>query len=130
MQTPRPAAKAPARVIRQPKPRPVQQQQDMPRAGRLENAASSIENISGEFGTMNLRSAMEPVPKTDMTVHFATGAAGTTSVIEREGSPIAARLRDLLQNPTDLRAAFVAMEVLGTPRGLQQATGPFGPYRA
>ena len=119
MQLPRPAAKKTAKPARTPKPVPAQRRQEMARAGRIEEAAASIERISGEFSGMNVRVAMEPVQTLENTAHMATGNAGTTSVQERGGSPIASRLRRLLHNPTDLRAAFVAMEVLGTPRGLQ-----------
>lgn len=119
MQSPRPNKKAPAKNVRPPKRIPFREPPEMTRAGRLEEAATSIENISGEFGAMNVRVAMEPVTIPETPAHMATGNAGTTSVQERDGSPIAARLRRLLHNPTDLRATFVAMEVLGTPRGLQ-----------
>ena len=68
---------------------------------------------------MNVRVKMEPMQTLERPAKMGTGNAGTTSVLERGGSPIAATLRKLLHNPTDLRAAFVAMEVLGTPRGLQ-----------
>lgn len=119
MQSPRPAVKTPARVIHKPKPVRMQEPEEMGRAGRIEEAASSIERISGEFSAMNVHIAQEPVQGLDMPAHLAIGAAGTTSVLERDGSQIAARLRRLLHNPADLRATFVAMEVLGTPRGLQ-----------
>ena len=119
MQSPGPSVKKPAKQIRTPRPVRAQQPQEMARAGRIEEAASSIERISGEFSGMNVRVKMDPLQTPDQPAHMATGNAGTTSVLERSGSPIASRLRRLLHNSTDLRAAFVAMEVLGTPRGLQ-----------
>ena len=119
MQSPPPSVKKPAKQIRTPKPVRAPQPQEMARAGRIEEAASSIERISGEFSEMNVRVKMDPLQTPDRPAHMATGNAGTTSVLERSGSPIASRLRRLLHNPTDLRAAFVAMEVLGKPPGLQ-----------
>jgi hypothetical protein len=120
MQPARAAAKPQAKTFRPPKPKIVLEPEEMGRAGRIEDAATSIENISGEFKAMNVRVTMAPVQPIERPAHLATGAAGTTSIVERSGSPIAARLRKLLHNPTDLRAAFVAMEVLGKPRGLQE----------
>ena len=119
MPSPRSAAQAPTRTARASKPARVQQTEEMARAGRIEEAATSIERISGEFSGMNVRVEMEPVQTLGRSAPMGIGNAGTTSVVERGGSPIAATLRKLLHNPTDLRAAFVAMEVLGTPRGLQ-----------
>jgi len=127
----RPVAQLPKPQIRPiilQRPPLVRETHEMRPAGRLENAASSIENISGEFGAMNVRVTMQPLQTPDRPEHMGTGNAGTTSVMERSGSPIAARLRELLHNPTDLRAAFVAMEVVGTPRGLQAGSGPVGTY--
>jgi hypothetical protein len=91
----------------------------MPRAGRIEEAASSIERISGEFESMNVRVAMAPVQTLERPAHLATSNAGTTSVLERGGNPLVASLRRTLTNPTDIRAAFLAAELLGPPRGLQ-----------
>ncbi len=119
MQSPRLSVKKPPKQIRTPTPMRAQQPREMARAGRIEEAASSIERIAGEFRGMNVRVAMEPVQTLENTAHMATGNAGTTSVLERGGSPLASRLRRLLHNPTDLRATFVAMELLATPRGLQ-----------
>jgi hypothetical protein len=93
--------------------------EEMRRAGRLEESATSIERISGEFSAMNVRVAMEPVQAIDSAAHLASGSAGTTSVTERDISPLVATVRKLLQKPRDLRAAFVAAEILGPPRGLQ-----------
>ena len=119
MPSSRATAQTSAKVIRPPKRIVLQEQDEFARAGRIEAAASSIEKISGEFESMNVRVTMDPLTTPDRPAHLGIGNAGTTSVLERDGSPIAAKLRKLLHNPTDLRAAFVAMEVLGTPRGLQ-----------
>ncbi len=113
----KPAVKARGKPVS--KPLFARQPEEMPRAGRIEEAASSIENISGEFGTMNVRVAMEPMKPLDRPAHLASGAAGTTSVTERDVSPHVATVRRLLQKPADLRAAFVVMEILGPPRALQ-----------
>ena len=104
------ATKPAQKIIRQP---------EMPRAGRIEEAASSIERISGEFGTMSVSVPMPPVETLERPSRLATANAGTTSVLEREGNPLVASLRRTLTNPTDIRAAFLAAELLGPPRGLQ-----------
>lgn len=117
--SPRAAVQNPPKAARSPKRMVVQEPEEFATAGRIEEAASSIEKISGEFSAMNVRVTMDPLQTPDRPAHIGTGNAGTTSVLERSGSPIAAKLRKLLHNPTDLRAAFVAMEVLGTPKGLQ-----------
>lgn len=119
MPSPRAAVQSPAKAVRPPKRAAVQEPGEFATAGRIEEAAASIEKISGEFSAMNVRVRMDPVQSPDRPAHLGIGNAGTTSVLERSGSPIAATLRKLLHNPTDLRATFVAMEVLGTPRGLQ-----------
>ena len=113
------AAKPAQKTIRQPKPQVVIAQPEMQRAGRIEEAASSIERISGEFSAMNVQVAMPPVQSLERPAHLATANAGTTSVLERGGNPLVASLRRTLTNPTDIRAAFLAAELLGPPRGLQ-----------
>ncbi len=117
---PSPPAKVqkPAKAIRPPKRIVPREPEEFAAAGRLEEPATSIERISGEFSGMNVRVKMDPVPTPDRPAHIGTGNAGTTSVLERDGSPIAATLRKLLHNPVGLRATFVAMEVLGPPKGL------------
>ncbi len=117
MQPQRPAAKA--RTKPAPRPFAMSDPEEMQRAGRLEESAASIERIAGEFSAMNVRVAMEPVQTLESAAHLASGAAGTTSVTERDISPIVATVRRLLQKPADLRAAFVTVEILGPPRGLQ-----------
>lgn len=116
MQAQKPAAKN--RVTAVAKPTRAREP-EMARAGRIEEAASSIEAISGEFGTMNVHVAMQPVKPLERPARLAGGAAGTTSVAGHDIGPIAANVRRLLQKPADLRAAFVAVEILGPPRGLQ-----------
>ena len=117
MKSPKAATKARTQSAQQ---RPVMREPErMQRAGRLEESAASIESISGEFSTMNVRVAMDPVKTLDSGAHLASGSAGTTSVTERDISPLVATVRRLLQKPADLRAAFVAVEILGPPRGLQ-----------
>jgi len=108
------------KIIRQPISPVIQPQPEMPRTARIEEAASSIERISGEFGTMNVKVEMPPVQPLETPKHLATANAGTTSVLEREGNPLVASLRRTLTNPTDIRAAFLAAELLGPPRGLQR----------
>ncbi len=119
MPSPPAGVQKPARVARPPKRPVAKEREEFLTAGRLEEAATSIENISGEFSAINVRVKMDAVEGPDRPAHLGIGNAGTTSVLERDGSPIAATLRKLLHNPRDLRATFVAMEVLGTPRGLQ-----------
>jgi type IV secretory pathway VirB10-like protein len=106
-------------ITRRPKPLAVERE-EMHRAGRIEEAASSIERISGEFETMNVRVDMPPVQKLETPGHLATVDAGTTSVLERGGNPLVASLRRTLTNPTDIRAAFLAAELLGPPKALQR----------
>ena len=112
-------AKPAPRVIRQPQTRVVIAQAEMARAGRIEEAASSVERISGEFSAMNVKVEMPPAETLERPAHLATANAGTTSVVERGGNPLVATLRRTLTNPADIRAAFLAAELLGPPRGLQ-----------
>jgi hypothetical protein len=116
MQVPRPAAQ----VVRRPKPPVVIEPEEFQVGGRLEEAASSIERISGEFEQMNVRVAMPPVQPLETPAQLATTFAGTTSVLRREESPLTESVRALLRKPSDIRATFVAMEILGTPKGLQR----------
>ena len=119
-QAPRPVQK-PAQKILRPTAQPVAiEPGEMHRAGRIEDAAASIERISGEFDAMNVRVALPPVQTLEMPAHLATANAGTTSVLERDGNPLVASLRRMLTNPTEIRAAFLAAELLGPPRGLQR----------
>jgi hypothetical protein len=119
MRAAQPVVRPALKIIRQPKAPVIAPQAEMPRAGRIEEAASSIERISGEFGTMNVQVAMPPVQTLERSTRMATANAGTTSVLEREGNPLVASLRRTLTNPTDIRAAFLAAELLGPPRSLQ-----------
>jgi len=93
--------------------------EEFPEAGRLEEAASSIEKISGEFEQMNVRVAMPPMQPLEAPGHLTSAFAGTTSVLQRPDSPLTESVRTLLRKPSDIRATFVAMEILGPPRGLQ-----------
>ena len=113
-------AKPAQQIVRRPAQPVVIAPEEMQRAGRIEEPASSIERISGEFGAMNVRVAMPPVQTLEKPAHLATANAGTTSVLERGGNPLVASLRRTLTNPTEIRAAFLAAELLGTPRGLQK----------
>ena len=108
------------KIVRRPTPPVAIEPEEMHRAGRIEDAASSIERISGEFGGMNVRVAMPPVQTLERPEPLATANAGTTSVLERGGNPLVASLRRTLTNPTEIRAAFLAAELLGPPRGLQR----------
>ena len=119
MQGAKPVRKRPPQSIRPTKP-VVPAREEMHRAGRIEEAASSIERISGEFETMNVRVDMPPVQGPVRPAHLASANAGTTSVLERDGNPLVASLRRTLTNPTEIRAAFLAAELLGPPRGLQR----------
>ena len=114
-QTARPVQK-PAQKILRPTAQPVAiEPGEMHRAGRIEDAAASIERISGEFETMNVR-----VDIPTMQMPKTTANAGTTSVLERDANPLVASLRRTLTNPTDIRAAFLAAELLGPPKALQR----------
>ena len=106
--------KPPQKITRRKAPPVFALPEEMHRAGRIEEAATSIERISGEFETMNVRVDMPTMqmPKT-------TANAGTTSVLERDANPLVASLRRTLTNPTDIRAAFLAAELLGPPKALQ-----------
>ncbi len=106
--------KTPQKVTRRKAPPVAAIPEEMHRAGRIEEAATSIERISGEFETMNVRVDMPTMemPKT-------TANAGTTRVLERDANPLVASLRRTLTNPTDIRAAFLAAELLGPPKALQ-----------
>jgi hypothetical protein len=119
MQTPRPAPKPTPRAVPVPKPKFVPEPEEFAEAGRLEEAASSIERIGGEFEAMNVRVAMPSFHAPETPAHLTTKNAGTTSVLEREGNPLVASLRRTLTNPKDIRAAFLAAELLGKPKGLQ-----------
>ena len=118
MQTPRPQLKPVPRAVRPPKAPVVFEPEEFAEAGRLEGPASSIERISGEFQAMNVR-----VDMPSMQMPKTSANAGTTSVTEREGNPLVASLRRTLTNPTEIRAAFLAAELLGPPRGLQNSGG-------
>jgi hypothetical protein len=120
MQTPQPVAKPVARVVRTKRPPIAPQPQEFAEAGRLEEPASAIERISSEFEAMNVHVAMSPLETPGTPAHLSTKNAGTTSVLERSGNPLVASLRRTLTNPTDIRAAFLAAELLGPPRGLQK----------
>jgi hypothetical protein len=108
-------AKPTPKPARKPAPPVYSEPEEMTRAGRLEEAATSIERISGEFDAINVHVAMPSVQATAGTAKNA----GTTNVLERDGNPLVASLRRTLTNPTDIRAAFLAAELLGPPRGLQ-----------
>ncbi len=112
----KPAQKA---VRRQAQP-VLSEPEEMHRTGRIEEAASSIERISGEFGAMNVRVQMPPAQTLSQPPHLAMGTAGTTTVSERIGNPLVASLRRTLTTPAEIRTAFLAAELLGPPRGLQK----------
>lgn len=116
MQSPVPVPKA----FRRPKPPVVLEREEFQEAGRLEEAASSFERIAGEFEQLNVRVAMPPVQPLEHPARLATSFAGTTTVLSREDSPLTASVRALLRKPSDIRATFVAMEILGPPKGLQR----------
>jgi hypothetical protein len=119
MQSTKPQRKPQPQITRHPKPL-VAEREEFAEAGRLEEAASSIERIAGEFESMNVRVAMPPVQTLEQASNLATKNAGTTRVLERGGNPLVASLRRTLTNPTDIRAAFLAAELLGPPKGLQR----------
>ncbi len=120
MQTPKPVAKPVTRVDLPAKRPVIQYPEEFAEAGRLEEPASAIERISGEFRAMNARVAVPAVHHGEGPAPREPQNAGTTSVLEREGNPLVASLRRTLTNPTDIRSAILAAELLGPPRGLQK----------
>ena len=88
-------------------------------AGRLEEPAASIESVSQEFQHMTVSVAMQPIAR--LGVFKTQGSADSTAatVSHRNAAPLVETLRTMLRHPTALRTAFVAMELLGKPRGLQ-----------
>ena len=95
----------------------VREEEDIREPGRLEEAASAIEKISAEFERMNVRSEFKPAPPSIEFVARQVSAPATVKHRERTASAVS--VRNLVRQPADLRAAFVAMELLGPPKGLQ-----------
>ena len=81
-------------------------------AGRLEGPAAAIEGIGKEFDTMTMEHF--GVPAT-----LAGPPSGPATVSRNAALPVIESLRLALRTNADLRTAFVTMELLGKPRGLQ-----------
>lgn len=94
---------------------PVREPEEMAEGGRLEEPATAIENISGEFERMNVAVTMQPIGALPDTSTQSAPAI----VTRRANAPIIESLRLALLTPSDLRTALVTMEILGPPRGLQ-----------
>ena len=92
----------------------------MGRTGRLEEPATSIEKISGEFERMSVAVTMQPIEPIGSPMTPLGTVSAPATVVRRANAPIIESLRMALRTQSDLRTAFVAMEVLGTPRGLQK----------
>ena len=123
MPIPRPVvtrpAQVPARMAPPPRPKqPIQEPVSLESVdpGRLEEPASSVEQVSTDFARMHeQRMAVDTLPSIRMA---AAGAAGTTSVDPRLVSAQGLALRNLLRTPESIRAAVIVSEVLGPPKGL------------
>ena len=105
-----PQATRPATPYRQ---RPsVPEAQGMQRAGRLEQSASEIEGVSTQFQHMTMAQLGVPA-------HLAETPSAPATLVRNAAAPVIESLRLALRTPADLRTAFVTMELLGKPRGLQ-----------
>ncbi len=112
-------AQVPARMAPPPRPKPPIHEPaslESMDPGRLEEAATSVEQVSTDFARMHeQRMAVDTLPSIRMA---ATGAAGTTSVDPRLLSAQGLALREMLRTPESIRAAVIVSEVLGPPKGL------------
>ena len=107
---PTPTRAATYRTVQQ---RPaVPEREPMRPAGRLEESSSSIENVSAEFQHMTMAQLGVPA-------HLADTASTPATLTRNAAAPVVESLRLALRTPADLRTAFVTMELLGKPRGLQ-----------
>ena len=119
---PRPTFQQP-RPIPQPKPRPVlQEQEEIPLAGRLEEPAAAVESVSTEFDAMAAGVALPPIAelqtRQDVVGLQAVTAmdAVTGSAHERPVAVAAKSVQAMLRSPESLRTAFVLGEILGPPK--------------
>jgi hypothetical protein len=110
---PKPVVPAPRPV---PARVPVREPEEMGYAGRLEEPAKAIENISGEFERVTVAVTMQPIE----AITDASTQTAPAIVTRRPNAPIIENLRLALRTPSDLRTALVTMEVLGLPKGLQR----------
>lgn len=110
-----------ARASTKPKPKPqvIPEPEEFQAAGRLEEAAKAIEQVSSEFGVMNVRVEMPPVQKLENMRQLATANTGTTKVAGHESSPLVAILRRSLSTPGNARLAVLTAEILGPPKALR-----------
>ena len=112
-------AQVPARMAPPPRPKPPVPEPapyESMDPGRLEEPASSVEQVSTDFARMHeQRMAVDTLPSIRVA---AAGAAGTTSVDPRLVSAQGLALREMLRTPESIRAAVVVSEVLGPPKGL------------
>ena len=90
----------------------IQEPEEMQSAGRLEESAAAIENVSAEFEHMTMAQLGVPA-------HLADVASKPATLTRNAAAPVVESLRLALRTPADLRTAFVTMELLGKPRGLQ-----------
>ena len=110
--------KVPAPTRAAPAYRPTPQRpamlkpEEMQPGGRLEESASSIESVSAEFQHMTMAQLGVPA-------HLADDASKPATLTRNAAAPVIESLRLALRTPADLRTAFVTMELLGKPRGLQ-----------
>ena len=105
-----PASTRPAVLAR--KRTPIPQPEPMQYAGRLEEPATAVEGVSSEFQHMTMEQLGVPA-------HLAGTAAVPATLIRNAAAPVVESLRLALRTPADLRTAFVTMELLGKPRGMQ-----------
>ena len=103
-----------AAAAHRPAPRrpAIPEPEEFREAGRLEESASAIENVSSEFQHMTMEQLGVPA-------HLADTASKPATLTRNAAAPVVESLRLALRTPADLRTAFVTMELLGKPRGLQ-----------
>ncbi len=126
---PKPAPRHPAPVVRPVQPRVFQDEPEPAESrdpGRLEEPASAIESIAGQFAAMEKGvqlSALDAIPeaRTARTAQMAPVQAvfDSEQAPVRQGAGQAAAVRGMLRTAEDLRKAFILREILGPPPGLQ-----------
>ncbi len=103
---------------KKPKP-PVLEPEEFQRAGRIEEAATAIEQISSEFEAMNVRVSMPASPPFERPDRLATAKSVSTSVAGHDSNPLVKLLRRTLTNPADARSALLVAELLAPPKALR-----------
>lgn len=81
-------------------------------AGRLEEPTRAIDSVSSEFEHMTMQ-------QLGVSMHLAQAPSAPAVITKNAVAPVVESLHRALRTPSDLRTAFVTMELLGKPRGLQ-----------